>query len=54
MENASKVLMLGFYTIIFAMSISIIIVMYRQVNELYENVVEHIAVKCVIEEDMFE
>lgn len=53
MENASKVLMLGFYAIVFAMSLSIIIVLYKQVDELYKNVAEHVSVKSIIEEDLF-
>ena len=54
MENASKVLIVGFYAWIFAMSIGGIILMYRNVNDLYENVKEHVIVRSVLEEDVIE
>ena len=54
MENASKVLIVGFYAWVFAMSIGVIILMYSQVNELYENVNDHVIVKSVLEEDVIE
>ena len=54
MESASKVLMLGFYTIVFAMSLSIMILMYSRINDLYESVTEHVVIKSVLEEDVFE
>ena len=54
MENASKVLIVGFYAWVFAMSIAVIILMYEQVNELYENVKDHVVVKNVLEEDVIE
>ena len=38
----------------FAMSIAVIILMYEQVNELYENVKDHVVVKNVLEEDVIE
>jgi hypothetical protein len=52
MENASKVLVIGFYAWIFAMSIATIILMYRQVDGLYENVNNHVSIKSVLEEDV--
>lgn len=54
MENASKVLIVGFCAWVFAMSIAVIILMYEQVNELYENVKDHVVVKNVLEEDVIE
>lgn len=54
MENASKVMMVSFYALVFAMSIAVIISMYRQVNTLYENVDKHVVVKSVLEEDIIE
>ena len=54
MENASKVMMISFYAWVFAMSIAVIILMYRQVNTLYENVDKHVMIKSVLEEDIIE
>ena len=54
MESASKALMLGFYAIVFAMSLSIMILMYSRISDLYESVSEHVIIKSVLEEDFFE
>lgn len=52
MENATKVMLLGFYAIVFAMSIAVILMMYGQVDELQKNVTKHVTVKNVLEEEV--
>ena len=54
MDNAVKMLMVGFYTSLFAASISIIILMYMQLNNLYNYADNHVEVKSVLEESLIE
>lgn len=54
MEHALKILMLSFGALVFAMSIALMIFMYRQVNDLYVYTKEHINIKSVLESDVLE
>lgn len=54
MEHAQKVLMLGFYVWMFAMSLTVIILMYRQVDSLYNETKSYVSVRSVLEEDVLE
>lgn len=54
MENAVKLLLVGFYVSLFAASISVIIFMHIQLDKLYEYVDNHITVKSVLEDSLIE
>jgi hypothetical protein len=54
MENSTKILLIGFYAILFASSISMIIYMSAGLEELYNYADNHIAVKSVLEESLIE
>ena len=54
MDNTVKLLLYGFYVSLFAASISMIIVMYMQLDKIYNYANNHTAIKSVLEESLIE
>ena len=52
MEHALEVLMLAFGALVFALSISLMMLMYNQVDELYSYTKNHENIKNVLESDV--
>lgn len=49
MENVSRAMMIGFGTIIFAAALSVIIIMYTQVNQLLDVAENYPSMRRVVE-----
>ena len=52
MEHTLEVLMLGFCTLVFVMSISLVVLMYSHLDNLYSNAKNHVNIKSVLESDI--
>ena len=54
MENSVKMLMIGFCVSLFAASISMIMYMYTQLDNLYNYSDNHIEARSILEESLIE